>query len=70
MPERKVDIINYKRKTLTSPMGIVLGIKVPAVSYCDNRKAKFYGNGRKNKYMKRFYRYQRKKLQKILKKIC
>lgn len=48
-------------------MGIDLGIKVPAVSYCDNGKVKFYGNGRKNKYMKRFFRYQRKKLQKMKK---
>lgn len=48
-------------------MGIDLGIKCPAVSYTDNGKVRFYGNGRKNKYMKRFYRYQRKKLQKMKK---
>lgn len=48
-------------------MGIDLGIKCPAVAYCSDGKVKFYGNGRKNKYMKRFYRYQRKKLQKLKK---
>jgi IS605 OrfB family transposase len=48
-------------------MGVDLGIKCPAVSYVDTGKVKFYGNGRKNKYMKRFYRHQRKKLQKVKK---
>ena len=48
-------------------MGVDLGLKCPAVSYIDNGKVKFYGNGRKNKYMKRFYRYQRKKLQTLKK---
>ena len=43
-------------------MGIDLGIKCPAVSYTDNGKVKFYGNGRKNKYLRRFYAYQRNKL--------
>lgn len=44
-------------------MGIDLGIKCPAVSYCSDGKIKFYGNGRKNKYMRRHYAYLRKKLQ-------
>ena len=44
-------------------MGIDLGIKCPAVSYCSDGKIKFYGNGRKNKYMRRQYAYLRKKLQ-------
>lgn len=44
-------------------MGVDLGIKCPAVSYISDGKIKFYGNGRKNKYMRRFYAYQRKKLQ-------
>lgn len=44
-------------------MGVDLGIKCPAVSYCSDGSIKFYGNGRKNKYMKRHYAYLRKKLQ-------
>ena len=34
-------------------MGIDLGIKCPAVSYTSDGNVKFYGNGRKNKYMRR-----------------
>ena len=45
-------------------MGVDLGIKCPAVSYISDGSVKFYGNGRKNKYMRRHYRYIRKKLQK------
>lgn len=45
-------------------MGVDLGIKCPAVSYISDGNIKFYGNGRKNKYMRRHYTYLRKKLQK------
>ncbi len=45
-------------------MGIDLGIKCPAVSYISDGSVKFYGNGRKNKYMRRHYKYLRKRLQK------
>lgn len=45
-------------------MGVDLGIKCPAVSYTSDGNIKFYGNGRKNKYMRRHYKYLRKKLQK------
>ncbi|WP_287387941.1 RNA-guided endonuclease InsQ/TnpB family protein [Lachnospira sp.] len=45
-------------------MGIDLGIKCPAVSYTSDGNVKFYGNGRKYKYMRRHYKYLRKKLQK------
>jgi putative transposase len=45
-------------------MGIDLGIKCPAVSYTSDGNIKFYGNGRKNKYLRRHYKYLRKKLQK------
>jgi putative transposase len=44
-------------------MGVDLGIKCPAVSYCSDGSVKFSGNGRKNKYMRRHYAYLRKKLQ-------
>lgn len=48
-------------------MGVDLGIKCPAVSYCSDGSVKFYGNGRKNKYMRRHYKYLRKKLGKVKK---
>ena len=48
-------------------MGIDLGIKCPAVSYCSDGNVRFYGNGRKNKYMRRHYRTLRKNLQKAKK---
>ncbi len=48
-------------------MGVDLGIKCPAVSKCSDGSVKFYGNGRQNKYMRRRYRYLRKKLQKAKK---
>jgi len=47
-----------------SVMGVDLGIKCPAVSYCSDGSVRFYGNGRRNKYMRRHYAYLRKKLQK------
>lgn len=47
-----------------SVMGVDLGIKCPAVSYCSDGSVKFYGNGRKNRYMRRHFRYLRKRLQK------
>ena len=48
-------------------MGVDLGIKCPAVSYCSDGSVKFYGNGRKNKYIRRHYAYLRKKLQTLKK---
>ena len=45
-------------------MGVDLGIKCPAVSYTSDGNVQFYGNGRKNKYMRRHYANLRKKLQK------
>ena len=45
-------------------MGVDLGIKCPSVSYSSDSSVKFYGNGRKNKYMRRHFKTLRKKLQK------
>lgn len=61
--------ISYEVSELTAHnedivMGIDLGIKCPAVSYCSDSSVKFYSNGRKNKYIRRKYATQRKKLQK------
>ena len=44
-------------------MGVDLGMKCPAVSYISDGNVRFYGNGRKNKYMRRHYAYLRRKLQ-------
>ena len=48
-------------------MGVDLGIKCPAVSYCPDESVKFYGNGRKNKYIRRHYNNLRKRFQKAKK---
>lgn len=48
-------------------LGIDLGIKCPAVSFCSDGSVKFYGNGRQNKYMRRHYDYLRRKAQKTKK---
>ena len=57
------EIPEPKLKSDGNVMGVDLGIKCPAVSYCSDGSIKFYGNGRKNKYMRRHYAYLRKKLQ-------
>ncbi len=57
------EIVEPEIKTDGNVMGVDLGIKCPAVSYCSDGSVKFYGNGRKNKYMRRHYVYLRKKLQ-------
>ena len=48
-------------------MGIDLGLKVPAVLVTSTGKTKFVGNGRKNKYMRRKYNSNRRKLGKLKK---
>ena len=57
------EIAEPKLKTDGNIMGIDFGIKCPAVSYCSDGSVKFYGNGRRNKYLRRQYAYVRKKLQ-------
>ncbi len=47
----------------TNEMGVDLGIKCPAVSYTSDGNIRFYGNGRKNKYMRRYFAKKRKMLQ-------
>ena len=48
-------------------MGVDLGLKVPAVVVTEDKKVKFFGNGRQNKYIKRKYRALRKNLGKAKK---
>ena len=62
------EAVEPKLKSEGNIMGVDLGIKCPAVSYQSDGSVKFYGNGRKNKYMRRHYAHLRKKLQ-ISKKI-
>lgn len=57
------DVSEPELKSDGSVMGVDLGIKCPAVSYCSDGSIRFYGNGRKNKYIRRHYAYLRKKLQ-------
>ena len=44
-------------------IGIDLGVKCPAVSYDTNGRIRFYGNGRKNRYIRRKFFEERRKLQ-------
>lgn len=50
------------QKSGTKIMGVDLGLKVPAVAVTDDDKARFFGKGRQNKYMKRKFRSKRKNL--------
>ena len=61
--------IVYEAEEQPSPtqgntMGVDLGIKCPAVSKCSDGSVKFYGNGRKNKQLRRHYASKRQALQK------
>ncbi|KQY79609.1 transposase [Paenibacillus sp. Root52] len=49
-------------KTGMRVLGVDLGLKVPAVAVTDDDQARFFGNGRENKYKKRKFRSVRKKL--------
>ena len=64
MAQLVYEIEEVEMKTEGNVMGVDLGIKCPAVSHCTDGSVKFYGNGRKNKYIRRRYAYLRKKLQK------
>lgn len=56
-----------KLNTSTKILGVDLGIKVPAVAITDEFESAFFGNGRQNKYKRRYYRNRRKKLGKAKK---
>lgn len=49
-------------KESTKIMGVDLGLKVPAVAITEDEKIRFFGNGRKNKYVRRKYKSLRKRL--------
>lgn len=48
-------------------MGVDLGLKVPAVAVTEGGQTKFFGNGRMNKFKKRYFRKKRKSLGKAKK---
>ncbi|WP_354089641.1 RNA-guided endonuclease InsQ/TnpB family protein [Clostridium algidicarnis] len=56
-----------KENTNNKAMGVDVGLKVPAVAVTEDKKVKFFGNGRQNKYIKRKYRALRKRLGKAKK---
>lgn len=51
-----------EQKFSTKVMGVDLGIKVPSVCVTDENEVKFVGNGRYNKYVRRYHNQRRKKL--------
>ncbi|MFC9541599.1 RNA-guided endonuclease TnpB family protein [Lysinibacillus sp. NPDC056959] len=59
--------IPTSEKTGTRIMGVDLGLKVPAVAVTDDGTARFFGNGRQNKCVRRMYNSKRKKLGKLKK---
>lgn len=48
--------------TSVKTMGVDLGIKIPAVCCTDDKEVKFVGNGRMNKYVRRYHNSRRKEL--------
>lgn len=58
---------NPEVKSGSAVMGVDLGIKCPAVAVMSDETVRFYGNGRKNKYVRRRYNKRRKKLGKAKK---
>lgn len=56
-----------EKDTSAKAMGVDLGIKVPAVCVTEENEVKFCGNGRMNKYVRRYHNSHRKKLGKLKK---
>ncbi|OTN94490.1 RNA-guided endonuclease InsQ/TnpB family protein [Enterococcus faecium] len=54
--------IPERLNTSTKIMGVDLGIKIPAVCCTDENEVKFSGNGRMNKYIRRYHNSRRKEL--------
>lgn len=63
--------INYQEDCLEQVscgvMGIDMGLLCPAVSVTDTGATRFYGNGRRNKYVRRYHKQRRRKLGKAKK---
>ncbi|MBO0462696.1 transposase [Enterococcus sp. DIV1298c] len=54
--------ISERITTSVKTMGVDLGIKIPAVCCTDEHEVKFAGNGRMNKYVRRYHNSRRKEL--------
>lgn len=54
--------LNIKPKTKGQVMGVDLGVLIPAVGTTEDGKVKFFGNGRQNKYYRRYHKTKRAKL--------
>jgi len=54
--------VSHPESDSTKVMGIDLGLKCPAVCATDENEVKFCGNGRQNKYFRRYHSYRRRKL--------
>ncbi|MGP4079586.1 RNA-guided endonuclease InsQ/TnpB family protein [Pseudalkalibacillus sp. R45] len=50
------------QNTGTKTMGVDLGLKVPAVAVTEDEKTRFFGNGRRNKYVRRMFKSKRQQL--------
>src|SRR5699024_1269095 len=58
---------NVEEHTGTKIIGVDLCIKIPEVCCTDEGKVKFVGNGRNNKYVRRYHSQRRKELGKAKK---
>jgi putative transposase len=62
-----VTVPEPKPKPSDIVMGVDLGLKVPAVAVTSTGKTIFVGNGRQNKYVRRTFKFKRRKLGKAKK---
>ena len=58
---------NISAATGSDVMGVDLGLKIPAVAVTGSGKAKFFGNGRQNKFIRRKHKSKRRRLGKAKK---
>lgn len=54
--------LEVNTKTNGQAMGVDLGVLIPAVATTQDGEVKFFGNGRQNKYYRRYYKTKRVKL--------
>jgi len=57
-----VDVPEPDQKQSDIVMGVDLGLKIPAVAVTNTGKTIFVGNGRQNKYIRRKFKFKRRKL--------
>ncbi len=59
--------VSTKEAKGTAVMGVDLGVKVPAVAVTGSGKTQFFGNGRKNRFIRRKFKKKRKRLGRLKK---